>query len=261
MNSSHRKSKVGIAMVLESLGVGGTIYQSVVPAHAASQSELTPPAAASDQGFSATQSAKQGEEFPDVAFARKAMAKQDVSLAIDYLDRQLIRSPGDGKALALLAKCVRASASDACGREGQMEAESLLSLLSDRVKAARQARFQPDSPDTALDDLVARDHDIQQIGESITASADEQAGPHIDAALRLDYEAHYHWYTFCSNDRDKVREGFRELRWVHDRGSALSSDTKGRYQQAVDQLKSLISDSEWEPLLQEAGYAGKVVEQ
>jgi hypothetical protein len=74
-------------------------------------------------------------------------------------------------------------------------------------------------------------------------------------------EAHHRWYSFRFNDRDKVREGLRELRWVHDRGPALSRDINGRYYQALDQLKSLVADSEWEPLLAEAGYARTAVGQ
>jgi hypothetical protein len=197
----------------------------------------------------------------DLEMARIALAKGNLPLALDHISRQLDRSPGDGEALTLLAKCVRTGVANACGRGDQMEAEALVSQLSLRFQAARQARFQPDAPLTPLDDLAALDRDTQQIGVLITASADEQAAPHIDAAMGLADEAHHHWYSFRFNDRDKVREGLRELRWVHDRGPVLSRDINGRYYQALDQLKSLVADSEWEPLLAEAGYARTEVAQ
>ncbi len=247
MNTSHRRSKVAIAVILASLGVGGTLYQVALPARAASQIEATAPVIQSDQPPST------GREAPDLVLARAALTQRDFHVALDYLNRQLAHSPGDGDALALLAKCVRTMADEACRRGDQMYAEKVLSQLSSRVQAARDARFQPDSPVTALDDLGARDRDVQQIGDSITASADEQAGPHIDAAMSLADEAHHHWYTCRFNDRDKVREALRELRWVDDNGEALSRDVIGRYFEALDRLKVLVADAEWEPLCAEAG--------
>jgi len=249
MNSSHRTSKVGIAVILASFGVGGFCYQAGVPAHAASPVETAPSVILSDQALPTSR------EAPDLVSARAAVTQHNFPVALDYLNRQLARSPGDGDALALLAKCVRTMADQACRHGDQMEAEALLSQLSATLQAAHEARFKSDAPTVPLNDVDSIADDIQQISDLITASADEQAGPHIDAAMRLADEAHHQWYTCRSNDRDKVRDGLRELRWVHDRGPALSKDLNGRYYQALDQLKSRVADSEWEPLLAEAGYA------
>jgi hypothetical protein len=194
-------------------------------------------------------------EAQDITLARAALNQRNLNLALNYLERQLERLPGDKDALALMAQSVRAITVEECGNGDHVKALGLLKQLADRRQAARQARFQADAPATTLDDLVARDRDIEQIRDAITASTCEQAGPHIDAALRLADAAHHGWYTCRFNDRDKVREGLHELQWVHDRGPALSKDINGRFFQALDQLKSLVADTEWEPLLQEAGYA------
>lgn len=191
----------------------------------------------------------------DVQMAGAALAQGNTPLAMDHVSRQLDRSPGDAEALALLAKCVRTLTVEACKREDHMEALALVKQLALRVEAAHAARSQSYEP---LNDLQARNHDIADINASITASADEQSRGHLNAAMCHAYAA-YHWLG--TNDRNQVRAGLQELRWVHDRGPALSKGFIGWYYQDLNQLKGLVSNSEWEPLLAEAGFVEKVVGQ
>lgn len=193
----------------------------------------------------------------DLEFARAAAVQGDLQLALSHLARRLDRLPDDAEALTVMAKCVRDLTGAACRRGEHMEALEFLTQLSLRVAKARAERFAPDAPSTPLNDLLERERDLQQITNCITFSADEQAAPRIDSAMRLAEQAHHHWYTFRPNNRDKVREALRELRWVHERGPALSKDMVGRYQQANDRLKPLVADPEWQSLRAEAGYVRK----
>jgi len=189
----------------------------------------------------------------DLQFARTAMARGDFRLALNYLLRHLDRWPrGDDGALMALARCVRAQAADECRRGNETQAMELLAQLSKRATAARQARWQAETPATAPDDLVEVERDLQRMHDEITATADGHANPRIDAAVRLAVEAHHWWKP---NDRNQVREALRELRRVYDeQGAALSKDAIGRYYEALNRLKALVANAEWETLRMEAGW-------
>ena len=157
----------------------------------------------------------------------------------------------------MLVKCVTIICSEECDDADYGRAINLLAQLLERYAAARDARMRAVGQAVLLDDLETIEAQLRAIGKAITDSADEQAEPHIVVAERHADAAHYHWYTCWPNDRDEVREGLRELRSVQEHGAALSPDVKGNYQQALDRLKALIADSEWQPLLTEAGFAPK----
>jgi hypothetical protein len=191
----------------------------------------------------------------DLEFARTAISRGDLTLAANHLMRELDRAPGNSDALPLLVQCTRTLADSACSRGDHMQAMDLVARADQRVAAARQDRYQPTAPIKSLEDITRAEETIQAIGVSINKSADEAAAPKISAAMQLADEAH-HWYWW-PNDRDGVREALRQLRWVKERGPALSKDTIGQYYQALDRLKGMVADSEWEKLLVEAGYVDK----
>jgi len=187
----------------------------------------------------------------DLDFARDAIDHGDLALAMHHISRQLDRAPGDGDALSLLIQCVRTLASSDCSRGDHMEAMKLVKQASLRLSDANQDRCKQSVPIGSLGDITKEEDAIPAINASITASADDQARPKIAAAIRLADEAHHWWRP---NNRNHVREALRQLRWVYERGSALSKDTLGEYFQAVDRLKGMVADSEWASLRVEAGY-------
>ncbi|HWB54998.1 MAG TPA: hypothetical protein VG722_12420 [Tepidisphaeraceae bacterium] len=188
----------------------------------------------------------------DLSRAHAAMDRHDYSLAVGYLDRQLDRLPTDMDALNALFQCMQVRITDYCNEGRPIDAANLLGQLGQQIQSAHQI-LQSEASDKSLTDIVAMESRFRSLRNSIVTAADKQANERIDAAFRLANEAHYHWYSFHFNDRDKVRAGLCELRWVRDAGPVLSRDTVARYQQALDSLKNLVADREWEPLLAEAG--------
>jgi hypothetical protein len=193
----------------------------------------------------------------DIELAQAAMSRGDAGSAMLYLFRDLDREPAGQDALPMLVKCASSKCAEECGEGEYIRALSLLAQLSDRCAAARQARMGAAAQAVPLDDLETTESQVREIDQAITASADEQAGPHIVAAARHAADAHYHWYSCGPNDRGEVREGLRELRWIQEHGAPLSPDMMGKYQQALDQFKALVADSEWQPMLAEAGFTVK----
>jgi hypothetical protein len=56
------------------------------------------------------------------------------------------------------------------------------------------------------------------------------------------------------NNREDVRNGLRQVRWVESHFDYLNTETRGEYFRVLNLLKSRVSDREWAPLLSEAGF-------
>ena len=195
--------------------------------------------------------ARTTESSGDVEMARTAMDRGDLRLAMNHLARRLDRAPGDGEALTLLVDCVRRGTEDASSCGDYVAAMGFVEQLRQRVDAARQERFASSAPITPLNDLTRAEEAVESVSAAITESADAQARPYIDNALQLANEAHYWWKP---NDRGRIREALRQLRWVCERGQAISKDTTGRYYEALNRLKGMVANSEWDSLRAEAGF-------
>lgn len=102
-----------------------------------------------------------------------------------------------------------------------------------------------------LNKIVALERVVDQLHHRTQRALHAEVLRHIKRANQLAADAYsYVWF----NDRNKVRQGLVQLRWVFDYRSQLSDDDRAAFFQSLNTLKSRVSDKEWASLLAAAGY-------
>jgi hypothetical protein len=114
--------------------------------------------------------------------------------------------------------------------------------------------LESDGPTEDLDLLVKADHQLEGAVANVETSVRQEASMKIARADKLAVEAHWRWYTFHQNDRNLVRDGLRELHWIRQRWELTDDQTRGEFARALQRLKDVVSDKEWDSLLASAGF-------
>lgn len=101
-----------------------------------------------------------------------------------------------------------------------------------------------------LDQLTLLSEKLKPMRDRTQKQLDAAALAHIaraDTYARNSY--HYVWF----NNRELVRQGLIELRWVNDYKDQINTDTRADYFHTLASLKARVSDKEWPSLLASAG--------
>lgn len=186
----------------------------------------------------------------DLEAARQAVAERQYSLARLHLERLLRYEPDNAQAILLFLEAVRQEIPTLVKSEHFELAEQHVQLGRDLVKAFADISFQEVSNSVSLTDLDEAERSEVQLTEMLQNVVALWAKHKLELGEQLANESD-RWFR---NDRDKVRDGLRQLRAVQAVFEYLDPDQRGEYFRVIGLLKSYVSDSEWDSLVAEAGF-------
>ena len=193
----------------------------------------------------------------DLQAAKEALEHGELELARLHLFRALQQSPGDTDALEVFADVQLLRGRKFCAREEHLAAARCYQELHAAIEQAQAHLVHSDESREAFRVLVQMDKQLDQAQSELRVDVERKALDHIRAADHSAVDAHRRWYTFSQNDRNVVREGLRQLNYVNDRYDLAGNWLQGEYWRAINRLKGLVSDKEWDAMLASAGFVAR----
>lgn len=190
----------------------------------------------------------------DIGWARDAAGREAWEVAELHLGRALQADPSDPEALKMIPEITGRLVKRAIEQGNFAAARDHVGVAKNEVDTVKMKRFDRSGPAESLDDVVNVEHQLADIRGALRESASTACRDWISTADQCAVDAHWHWYSLHSNDRNKVRDGLRELYKVQGLFDMIGDDTRGEYYRALQRLKDVVADKEWPSLIASAGF-------
>lgn len=187
---------------------------------------------------------------PDVAAARKAVEQKQYREAQRYLERALAHIPGHKEAVFLLVRTADLQTRELFGQEKYLEAAHRLAMTGAYVQQFAAARVEGGAEAGSMAEVLQVETALEKMDSRLRHSVAGSARKRLVEAERLANDAYrYFWF----NSRGTVRKGLRQAQWVQQHFDYLDPSLQGEFFRVLNLLQGRVSNSEWQPLLAEAG--------
>ena len=191
------------------------------------------------------------DPVPDLQAAEGAIAQKQFRTAQLHAIRILGHHPDHTSALSLLLKATGLEMDELAGAGRFLKAGQRLEDAEQCFLAFREDVFRNGTAPSTIGDVQKAEETMRELATRLRDKASRAARGKLSEARQSANRAYsYVWYS----NRNEVRKGLRQLRWLETHFEYLTADTRGEYFRVLNVLKRRVSDREWAPLLAEAGF-------
>ena len=198
------------------------------------------------------------EGSADLFMARRAVAQENWRTAELYLDRAYRQLATSSEVLELIVQVKQSIAGDFVRKQAYQDAVISIDEARRYVQNTTNLLLEATDASDELQVIEGLEKALGEAEQSIRGVVIAEARRRTMHAQQCVVDADWTWPL--TNDREKVREGLRSLRWINKHWELVDADTRGEFRLVTGKLKELVASNEWPNLVASAGFDERKVQ-